>query len=196
LKTAGEGNLWIPKITTKSTSSGGSKDFPYLFVTFKWDIFLTNPKTGSTVDTAGPTSPGSDAPVYLGSLIVKRRGAAKDKGDLIWLKQFQMNGSTNILFQNATPKTVCYYNANDGSTPAIPWGDSETFISTMYNGFKKIAGDNYGDEAAANPARKTADAILANGKKLITDIKAVFNSIELVPITPEGKKIWKGMKSV
>jgi hypothetical protein len=191
LSTAGEGNLWIPKITTDGITSGGSKDFPYLFVTYTWNILLTNPKTGSTVSQSNV---GHSTPYWLGRLTVKRRGAAKDKGDVIWLKQFQMNGASSMLAKDATIETVCNYNANNGSTSK--WSSTDKYIANAYNGFKKIAGEFAGDETIANPLRKTADAIMMNGKKLISDFKAAFNSIEIVPITPEGKKIWKGMKSV
>ena len=194
LSITGEGNLWSPKITTAAVSSGGGGDFPYMFQTFTWKIFLTNPKTGSTVSTSNV---GHSTPYWLGNLEIKRRGAAKDKGDVIWYKQFTMNGASSIIMKDATIQTVAKYNANAGSAPEVKWGSTDTYLQNAFNGFKKMAGEFAGsDEGIAEPLRKSADALMKNGKKLIADLKAVYNSIELVPITPEGKKIWKGMQKV
>ena len=196
--TYGKGNIWL----LKSVSEHYSQDTGTIMLqTFNWEIFLTNPKTGATMKNSGV---GSTQPVTFGKLQILREGPEKAYGNPIYFKGFKINQSSDINVDTPKMIDICSYNANAATNPS--WGDTNTSLANMSTAFKSLASkafDTYTDRNGnviktwdKTPLLKTSEALLIEGKKLIEDLKVVFNDIELQPFNAAGKKAWKGMKMV
>lgn len=143
------------------------------------------------------TTPNKTAGVNLFNLQIRRFGAAKDVTGIGYskiLKIYEFNPKivgSNITYTGDFME-LYFYNANGGSTK----------IADATSSFNKINSNiltaikNSNNSESSTLFRNTAAVILKSGPKLIQDLKVVFNDIEIAPFTPEGKKIWKGMKQV
>jgi hypothetical protein len=190
----GKGNVWVLKQT--------SKHFPRTdYQTFYWIIYITNPKTGST---ASHSHVGHSTPNTFGKFWILRPGHEDAKERLIYKKIFQMNKSTTGHADATQLFDVCEYDANSGKAPT--WADTNAALSNLATGFDTLAKDalDYTTDKHGNklkpwdktPMLNTSKALTEFGPNLVQNIKEVFNSLKLAPTTLEGKKSWKGMKTV
>ena len=143
------------------------------------------------------TTPNKTAGVNLFTLQIRRFGAAKDVTGIGYSKILNIyEFNPKIVGANITYTgdfmELYFYNAN-GGTPKIADATS-SFNKINSNILTAIKNSNNSESSTL--FRNTAAIILKSSPKLIQDLKSVFNSIEIAPYTPEGKKTWKGMKTV
>jgi hypothetical protein len=201
--TYGKGNIWLLKVEAEHYSrDDASPIMPsgrLMYQTFTWTIYLTNPKTGSTISKSNV---GRSTPVVFGQFKLVREGAENAYGSIIFIKQFKIQNSADITPDASKLITVCNYN---GNVAAPTWADTNSALANLSNGFKTMATKAYDTESDRGNEKytgdktqflKTSQALLTEGPSLIQDIKSVFNQIEIGPINPEAKKTWKGMKKV
>ena len=150
-----------------------------------WYIKYSEPLLGAT---GGMT--------ILCTLTVSKVGTKDDLTNIGYSKRLSINtddgsgkGSTYDLFD--------YSVFSDGATtPTDISSRATTFVNAIANLFFGHAQKGTSGSIEQITSRNTAKVWLNSGEKLIQDLKSVFNSIEIAPFTPEGKKNWKGMKKV
>ena len=143
------------------------------------------------------TTPNKSAGVNLFNLQIRRYGAAKDVTGIGYSKSLKINEfNPKIVGANITYTgdymELYFYNANGGEPKIVDATSSFNKINSNIS--TAIKNSNYSESSTL--FRNTATIILKSGPKLVEDLKVVFNDIEIAPFTPEGKKTWKGMKTV
>jgi hypothetical protein len=130
-------------------------------------------------------------------LDVARYGAAKDVTNVGFSKILKIQ-KINLKIDGANANwtgdyvDLLFYNAN-GTGPTVI--DATAILNNIYTNINQaLVGSKYSESDAQY--RNTATLILKSGPKLVEDLKAVFNSIEIAPFSPEGKKAWKRMQTV
>jgi len=145
-------------------------------------------------------TPGKSFGVALVSLEINRYGSAEQYTNIGYnklVKLYEMKPETigaNTKY-NGKYVDIYSYNANINSASAVNVIPVHNNINSNFSANQTAGIKDAGGNAAAIH-RNTAAVISKSGLKLFEDLKSIFNSIEIAPFTPEGKKTWKGMKKV